>query len=565
MIGRFIVLSVSVLAAVGLESASAPAAASLHPRCESLTTLALRDTKISLAQFQPAGLFDPDGPRHPSAPVDLAVPICRVAGVIRPTPDSKIKFEVWMPASASDWNRKFLSAGEGAYAGVVNYDGISSAIRRGYAGGSTDTGHQEEAIFADWALGHPEKVIDFGYRAKHLQAARSKSIVRAFYGSEPRHSYFSSCSNGGRQGLMLAQRNPGDYDGIIVGAPAKNWTHNFAGFIWNEQALFNNPASYIPADKLPAIETATLQACDAIDGVVDDVVEDPRRCNFDPATLLCPRGVNPDSPNCLTAPQVRAVKKIMAGPHNPRTGDPISPGFFTGAAAEPSAWDFWITGPPDPGFSGQSFLGNGFFIFMVFEDPDWDFHTFDFDGDMAFTDAKLERVLNATQPNLRAFRERGGKIIVWQGWDDPAISPHNAVQYYNDVVGAQVGLQGNDLSFPDYVRGRQATDRFFRLFMVPGMLHCGEGPGPNAFGQNLPQTTPLRMDPSHDVLSALERWVEHDIPPAKIIAVKWVDDDPALGPARTRPLCPFPQVARYLGHGSTDEAANFACVDDPSG
>jgi feruloyl esterase len=504
--------------------------------CESLASLSLPDTTITVAAMVPAGTFDP-----PGAPPPIDTTACRVAGSIHPTSDSDIRFEVWMPASG--WNGKFLSAGEGGYAGTINYNGIAGALRRGYAGGSTDTGHVGGT--ADFAPGHPEKVTDFGWRGKHLQAARSKDIIRAFYGRPAKHSYFSSCSNGGRQALMEIQRFPEDYDGLIVGAPANNWTHHFAGFVWNEQALFNTPGAWMAQSKLQAVQAATLASCDALDGVTDGVAEDPRRCRFEPASIACPAGT--DGPSCLTPPQVAAVSKIMQGPRNPRTGRQIYPGYFTSAAGENASWPAWIVGPNVPGASIQGFFGNGFFGRIVEEIPApgaWDFSTFDFDADMAAADAKTERTMNATETDLSAFvhRHRRGKIIMWHGWEDPAISARDAVDYYEKVVRA------ND----------DAKD-FFRLFMVPGMLHCGGGPGPNAFGQNLAQAQPLSNSPEHDVLSALERWVEHGVAPQHIIAVKYVNDQPAQGVLRTRPLCPYPKVAVYGGSGSTDDAANFRC------
>jgi feruloyl esterase len=526
--------------AVVVAAVSAPAYAEKPMSCESLASLSLPDTTITVAALVPAGSFDP-----PGAPPPIDTAACRVAGSIQPTSDSDIRFEVWMPADA--WNGKFLSAGEGGYAGTINYNGIAGALRRGYAGGSTDTGHVGGT--ADFAPGHPEKVADFGWRGKHLQAARSKDIIRAFYGKPAKHSYFSSCSNGGRQALMEVQRFPEDYDGVIVGAPANNWTHHFAGFVWNEQALWNTHGAWMAQSKLQAVQAETLRTCDALDGVMDGVAEDPRRCNFDPATIACPAGT--DGPSCLMPPQIDAVRKIMAGPRNPRTGEQIYPGYFTSAAGENASWPAWITGPATPGASIQGFFGNAFFGRIVHEIPApgvWDFSTFNFDSDMAFADAKTEHTMNATETGLSAFtrENRRGKIIMWHGWEDPAISGADAVDYYRQVVDA------ND-------RGRREAEDFFRLFMVPGMLHCGGGPGPNAFGQNLPQAQPLSNSPDHDILTALERWVEKGEAPERIVAVKYVNDSPAQGIARTRPLCAYPKVAMYDGSGSTNDEANFRC------
>lgn len=528
-ISRVNVLASACIAAAGVCS---PAAAQMP--CQALAGLSLPDTTITLAQSVPAGV-------NPAPVGTIPVAICRVAGKIAPTSDSDIRFEVWLPLTG--WNGKFLSAGEGGFAGAINYAGILGAIQRGYAGGSTDTGHVGGT--ADFAPGHPEKVTDFGWRAKHLQAARSKDLIRTFYGQGAKHSYFSSCSNGGRQALMEIQRFPEDYDGVLVGAPANNWTHHFTGFVWNEQALWNTPGAWISPSKMQAVQAATLAKCDALDGVRDGVAEDPRRCDFDPASVACPAGT--DGASCLTPPQVDAVRKIVQGPRNPRTGQQIYPGYFTGAAGEAGAWPAWITGPAVPGASIQGFFGNAFFGRVINEIPApgvWDFSSLNFDSDVAFADQKAARNFNATEANLHAFRRQNprGKIIMWHGWEDPAISARDAVDYYDQVVRA------ND----------EAPD-FFRLFMVPGMLHCGGGPGPNAFGQSLPQAQPLSNSPEHDVLSALERWVEDGVAPKQITAVKYVNDQPAQGVMRTRPLCAYPKVAVYKGSGSTNDAANFAC------
>lgn len=520
-------LAASLLAAI---VSSGALAAPLPPACEGLAALSLADTTITVAASVAAGTMPP---------IDTAA--CRVAGTIRPTSDSAIAFEVWLPISG--WNGKFLSAGEGGFAGVVNHAGIADALRRGYAGGSTDTGHTGGT--ADFAPGHPQQVTDFGWRGKHLQAVRSKEIVKAFYGRPATHSYFSSCSNGGRQALMEIQRFADDYDGVLVGAPANDWTHLFAGFVWNEQALWNTAGAYLPPSKLAAVQAATLASCDALDGVVDGVSEDPRRCNFDPASLACPAGT--DTPNCLTPPQATAVRKIMAGPREPVSGRSIFAGYFTSAAGEAASWPLWITGSAVPGASVQGFFGNAFFGRIVHEIPApvaWDFSTFDFHGDMIAADIKTAFNFNATESKLHAFRHfnKRGKIIMWHGWEDPAISALSTVAYYERV------LRDND-----------DADDFFRLFMVPGMLHCGGGPGPNSFGQSLPQAAPLSHTPRHDILSALEQWVEKGVAPQRIDAVKYVNDDPAQGVLRTRPLCAWPKAARYDGKGSTDEAENFSC------
>lgn len=391
---------------------------------------------------------------------------------------------------------------------------------------------------ARWALGHPEKITDFGYRAIHLMTQDAQAVVRTFYGTSPRRSYFGSCSNGGRQALMEAQRFPSDYDGILAGAPANFWTHLLAEAVWNSQATLADAPSYIPDSKLPAIEAATLAACDALDGLKDGVIDDPAKCSFDPTTLLCK---GPDSGACLTQTQITALRKIYAGPGNSR-GEQIFPGDLPGAETGREGWGLWVTGPK-PRTSLQYFFGTQFFQNMMFNDPRWDFQALNFDRDIKPTDDKMAQILNATEANLKKFKDRGGKLILYHGWDDPAISPVNTVNYYNSVVVKM---------------GRQDVDSFLRLYMLPGLQHCGGGPGPDI--PNSLEQPGIARNPEHDVVSALEWWVERGVAPVTIVAAKYrAQGSSTSGVAETRPLCPYPQTARYKG-GSTDDAANFACI-----
>jgi hypothetical protein len=499
--------------------------------CASLAKLELPATSITRAESVPAGTFTPPaGKAIPDLPA-----FCRVAGVIKPSADSNIQFEVWMPAAG--WNGKFQGVGNGGYAGAISYEQLGAVVAHGYATASTDTGHQAGGTDAAWALKHPEKIADFGYRAVHETAVKAKAIIRAFYGEGPQRSYFSSCSNGGRQALMEAQRYPEDYDGIIAGAPANYWTHLLANAAWDLLALLGDKDSYIPPKKLPAIEAAALAACDALDGVKDRVVEDPSRCHFDPGVLLCQ---GPETDSCLTSPQLTALKKLYAGGRTSR-GAQVFPGYSPGGEAEPGGWAPWITGPA-PEKSLMYAFGTQFFKNMVYDDPAWDYHTFDVDRDTKAADEKMARLLNATNPDLSRFRARGGKLILYHGWSDAAIAAENTIDYYESVV-AKAGAK------------KAAT--FVRLFMVPGMQHCGGGPGPNSFGQ----FSVASGDPDHDIDAALERWVEQGIAPERIIAVKRKNDlDPKSAVVRTRPLCAYPLTARYKGSGSTDDAANFVCA-----
>jgi hypothetical protein len=499
--------------------------------CDGLAKLALPATTITTAEAVPAGSFTPPGTGAiPNLPA-----FCRVAGVIKPSDDSEIEFEVWMPSSG--WNGKFLGLGNGGFAGSISYASMGPALAHGYATASTNTGHNGGVTDAKWALNHPQKVVDFGYRALHETTEKSKAIIQAFYGDRTKRAYFSSCSNGGREALMEAQRYPADYDGIIAGAPANYWTHLLVDGMWNLNALAADPASYIPSNKLPAIETATLTACDALDGVKDGVIDDPTRCHFNPSTLLC-KGA--DSNECLTQPQVTALEKIYSGPANAK-GQNVFPGFEPGGIVGFGGWGGWITGG-GPGKSLQAAFGLGYFQDMLYNDPAWDFRKFNVDHDLKLGDDSLARTLNATDPDLKKFKDRGGKLILYHGWSDAAIPPVNTINYYHSVVSKM---------------GMKNVNAFVRVFMVPGMQHCGGGPGPTEFGE----TAVIGGDPQHDIGAALERWVEQGTAPEQLIATKYKGSTPASGVVRTRPLCRYPEVAHWNGTGSSDDAANFTCVD----
>jgi len=485
-----------------------PAAAAT---CESLaSTLAIPHSTVTVTAV-PAGAFTPPG----GQPIAGLPAFCRVQGSAKPTADSDIQFEVWMPASG--WNGKFQGVGNGGFAGAISWGQMAMALRKGYATASTDTGHRAGGTDASWALGHPEKVTDFGHRAIHETAVAAKAAIAAFYGEGPKRSYFNSCSNGGRQALMEAQRYPGDYDGIVAGAPAAYWTHLTANGVWVANAM-SEPGAYIPPSKLPAIEAAALAACDAKDGVKDGLIDRPDQCEFKPATLLCKEA---ESDACLTAAQVTGLEKILGGLRGAKGR--MQPGFMVGGMT--AGWAEWITGPT-PGRSLAYSFGNGFFTNIVQGDKAWDYRSFNPDRDTQKADEKWGPVLNAIDPDLSKFRARGGKLILYHGWSDAAISPVNAIDYYRSV---------------------KDPSGFTQLYMVPGMGHCAGGPGPNNFGQG---TVGASGDAEHDVNAAIERWVEQGVAPTRLIATR---------EGRSRPLCPWPQTARYKGTGSTDEAANFEC------
>jgi tannase/feruloyl esterase len=475
--------------------------------CESLSTLPLPDTTITLAKSVPEGGFAQPGP----GPFNNLPAFCRVAATLKPTSDSLIKIEVWMPASG--WNGNYEALGNGGWAGSINFAQMAPALRRGYAISATDDGNPGPGGSGSFVLNHPERLIDFAYRAEHEMAVKSKAIIAAFYGKAARRSYWFGCSSGGKEALKEAQKFPEDFDGIVAGAPANYWTHLMAGDLWVGQATLKDPASYIPPAKYPTIHKAVIEACDALDGVKDGVLSDPTRCRFDPGVLQC-RGR--DSWNCLTAPQVAAARKIYGGAKNPRTGQQIFPGL------EPGSEMGWgpLAGGPKP-FS----IVDDHFKFVVFKNPNWDFRTLNFDTDIALADKIDNGTLNATDPDLKAFQSRGGKLIQYHGWNDMLIAPRNSINYYNSVA--------------DAMGGAAKTAGFYRLFMAPGVNHCGGGDGPDNF----------------DLIGALDEWVEKDKAPEQILAWK----GPQAAPVVTRPLCPYPQVAEYKGSGSSDDAQNFVC------
>ncbi len=507
--------------------------------CSGLSQLKLPGATVLTATSEAPGAFLPPNtdPAKPEAKLYKKLPaFCRVTAEAHPSPDSHIDIEVWLPLPAA-WNGKLRGQGNGGFAGAIDYRGLAGSVNLGYASSATDAGHKGEATDASWALGHPEKVVDFGYRAIHLTAELSKPVVQAFYGKPPARAYFDSCSDGGREALMEAQRFPQDYDGILAGAPANYWTHLLASGLSLQKSINTSPANFIPPDKLPVITNAVLRSCDALDGVRDGILNDPTRCHFDPGVLLCKSA---ESHACLSAAQVHSLKTIYAGGKDSH-GRLIFPPIMPSSEDGDGGWKDWVTGPEFGKASGTAYA-TGFFQDMVFEDPHWDYHTANIDDATAAADKKLSPVLNSTDPDLKAFKARGGKLILYHGWLDPAISPLNTIDYYNSVVSKM---------------GRSSTDEFVRLYMVPGMQHCAGGPGAFMFGQLGIATA---RDPEHNVFSALERWTEKGAAPGTIVATKLRDDrDSSKGVLMTRPLCPYPQTAVFKRGSNPTDANSFAC------
>ena len=486
--------------------------------CESLSKSKLPDTIISVAAVVPA--------------VNDVPEYCRIAGVIRPTSDSEINFEVWLPTSG--WNEKYLGVGNGGFAGAIGFDQMTGNLKRGFATAGTDTGHQAGGEDATWAYKHPEKINDFGWRVLHLTTEAAKKLTELFYGTAAKHTYFDSCSDGGREALMEAQRFPGDFDGILAGAPAYNWTRLVASGAAAFQAL-RDPAAYISDMKLPAISAAVLAACDAQDGVKDGIIANPLKCHFDPSVLQCK---GPDSLSCLTAPQVAYLMTLYAGAYNSR-GELIFPGHTPGSELGEGGWSSWLIGS-GPGAGASAGFFENYFRYMVFDDPIWNPFTATVDTAVHAADEKTARALNSTNPDLSAFEKHGGKLILYHGWNDPAIAPQSTIDYFKAVEAKT---------------GAAEAEKFVRLYMVPGMQHCLGGPGPTMLGQFGTRTK------DDGAFGALERWVEQGVQPQTIVATKYKTGVPKPAIEMTRPLCPYPQEAKYKGNGDTNDYRNFTCTD----
>ena len=484
-----------------------PVTLSAATTCEALAGLKLADTTITSAESVAAGAFVAPGGRggRGAAQPDLPA-FCRVAATLKPSADSDIKIEVWMPAS--NWNGKYQAVGNGGWNGTIGYPAMMTALRRGYATSSTDTGHAGDT--AEFAFGHPEKLIDFGYRSVHDMTVKAKAIIGAYYDNPLKYAYWNGCSAGGRQAMKEAQKFPADFDGIIAGSPGLDWTGRSVGAMRIAQVAKDENARVTPA-KAQIIHAAAIEACDATDGIKDGVIDDPKKCTFDPGVLEC-KGA--DAPNCLTKAQAQTARMMYMSPVNPKTKREIT-------GLEPGSELGWT----DQGWTGGARnAGLSLFRFVVYKDPMWDADKFNFETDVVRAEADAE-VTNALDPNLKPFFDRGGKLIQYHGWADPQISPGNSVQYYKRVTDANGGVARVQASH--------------RLFMAPGMGHCGGGEGPNTF----------------DMMTAIEQWVENKTAPVQIVASHSRDGKVD----RTRPLCPYPQVASYKGSGSTDEAANFVC------
>lgn len=505
----------------------AQSASDVAQACSAISDLSLPDTHITSAEaILVNGTHTVAGTEKGlglTAPVDIHRSFCRVIGVVEPA----INFEVWLPLEA--WNGRFRGVGLGAFYGKLPYAVMAEALDDGYAVGGTDTGHQSESFDGTWAMKDGKfnrgVVEDWAYRGIHEMTVKSQAIVSAVYDRAAQYSYFTGCSSGGFQAMSEAQRYPDDYDGILAGAPANYITHLQAAQIYFGLAAHVDPATRLdtPINKLPMLHQAVLDTCDALDGVEDGLIENPAVCPFDPEQLAC---TGADSETCLTAPQVQAVKRIYADIVR-SDGTKIFPGYPKGSELN---WHLMAGGYL--GSTGQIEFAEAMYRYFVFQDPTWDYATMDLDRDVAYADRHVGALLNANDPDLRPFRDRGGKLIQYHGWADWGITPYNSIDYFNAVTETVGGSMSDE--------ARRDVQQFHRLFMMPGMSHCRGGAGPDKF----------------DGLGALEAWVERGEAPERIVASK-VENGEVV---RTRPLCPYPEVARYNGSGDSDDAANFSCV-----
>lgn len=525
----------SALAAAAMTLGAAPAAAM---SCADLLNLSLPNTTITLAQSYTAG-------QTVSGTTKAPVGLCRIAGTIKPGPRSNVHFEVWIPTDGS-WNGKYQQIGNGGFAGSISLSGIANGVSRGYATAGTDDGTSGPPSGAPAFIGNMDVLLDYGYRAVKATTDDSKAIINTLMGKAPTFSYFVGCSDGGREALQSAQRYPSDFDGIIVGSPVNDQVGEFgSSYLYDMQATLTGPQTngvpdaYIPSSKLSLLTNAALAQCIGNDGGVatDAFLSDPRECRFDPGVVQCKHGQDPNT--CLTRAQVDAARKIYDGPHD--HGILLFPGLEPGGEGGAGGWTSWITGtsPTTPG--SQYTLGFGFGCDLMQGVTSCNYLAIDVVQQDDAARQLLEPILSSVNPDLRAFKAHGGKMIQYAGWSDAAIAPENGLNYYRKVT---------------HTMGDPSD--FYRVFMVPGMAHCSGGPGPNAFG-NGTNNGPT-IDADHDLVKALERWVERGVTPDRIIATHYTNNVPAQGVQFQRPLCPYPERAEYVGAGDPNNAASFQCV-----
>ena len=495
----------------------------------------------------------PDGVTYSGLPS-----FCSVTVLATPSSDSTINMTLWMPTDT--WNGRFEATGNGGYAGSIAIDGPAMvyAIQNGWAVEANDMGTAPSNIVdGDPLIGHPEKWTDWGYRATAVTTTLSKQLIHKFYGRPQRYSYFNGCSTGGEQALMLAQKYPDYFDGILGGDPGNDRTHLHAALVWIFAKAHATPTSLITPDQASTISNSVVAACAAQSGglATDTFLTDPRKCTWQPSQLQC---TSTGQTECLNPNQVQTANAVYAGPTDPVTGAQIFPGSVKGSE-NASLWGWYYTmngvapSPGEPSFNS---------LFKWVFGPEWVYTDFDFHNSMAETNQVLAGILNYNNPDLSKFRAHGGKLIIYHGFADPLVSPGTSLDYYTNVVTAVGNGSYSNAALSE-------TQKFYRLFMVPGMNHCVLGNGPNQFGNQFqvvsPGTAPLTLQgppinsPQYHALLALAQWVEKGIAPKEIIATKYVDDTAQLGIQMQRPLCPYPQLPHYRGNGNPNSASSFVC------
>ena len=532
-----IAVAATVAACGGSDDDSKPPATSAQVPCGQLVGTTLSGGTVTAAETVPAGDYTPPNlpPGEPS-PLTNLPEFCRVTASIKTSAESSVGVEVWLPTE--NWNGRFLGTGNGGPAGAITYyTGLREGLIRGFAVANTDLGTAPDITARET---NPETWHDFGYRATREMTVAGKAMVNAYYKTAPKFSYFQGCSTGGQEGMTTAQRHPDDYNGFIIGSPGNNRTHLHMSFIWHHRA-FNAPGAAMTPGKVQMVMKNSVAACIGKDGgaPTETFLNDPRQCNFDPDTLpRCTAGADRD--DCLTEPQLAALKKAYAGPANPRTGEQIYGGLPFGAEA-------LLYGPVEQQLAVWPSLQ--FYPFYWTFGGGYDFNTFDFDHDVDTVDAKLASIMNANSPDLSAFKAKGGKMIMYAGTQDPGAPYHDSLNYYERVVKAQ----GDDLT---------GTQSFFRYYLVPGMGHCSGldgGNGGTEFGQ--PYSAFIPTDPKGDILVQMTEWVEKQEAPEEIIGTRYTGGGQI---AVQRPICVYPKLPTYQG-GDANKASSFVCKEGPRG
>ena len=490
-------------------------AAGLHAQesisavCEGLRTLHVEATRVLTASFLPGGELQQPGSGTSKRPTLQLPAHCAIRTAVATSSDSAVTSEIWLPAPDA-WNGKLLATGNGGYSSALSLPEMADGLQRGYAVAGSDTGHQGDSL--EFGVGHEERIRDWAYRSTHALALQAKALVTAFYGKAATHAYFAGCSTGGQQALSEAQRFPDDFDGIVAGDPGNSRILLNADFVASWQLTHPIAGDAFPSSKLPLITHAAIAACNRQDGLEEPYISDPTKCSFDPGTLACASAT--ESAACLTPGEVTMVRQLYAGPVHDSAGKPLFAGWPRGSE---SGWGSYLVSPRKP-----SRLE--FWTSWVLNPATLDLNAFDASAVIAAARAKLPFV-EAFDPDLRAFQRRGGKLLVYHGWADPVVPPESTTTYYRQV---------------ERILG-QSTGASLRLFMVPGMGHCGGGPGATVF----------------DPVAALDTWVRSGVPPSSIMATHQGEG----GPAFQRRLCPFPQVARWNGEGDGTKASSFKCTD----